>query len=113
VTTTDASAEVDPVRLDEYISLRQAAAELPRRRAGRKTHVATLYRWCDVGCRGIKLRFVMIGESRCTTRAWLAEFFDALTAARQGGPKSLPARTSAAWTRAVAKAEAELDRLGV
>jgi hypothetical protein len=109
----DAPADGVPGRLDRYITLRQAAAELPRRRAGRKTHVATLYRWCDVGCRGVKLRFLMIGASRCTTRAWLAEFFAALTAAKRGGPEPVSACTSAARARAIEQAEAELDRLGV
>jgi hypothetical protein len=113
VTTTDAPAKDDPVRLDELIPLRQAAAELPRRRAGKRTHIATVHRWTEGSCRGVKLRFTMVGATRCTTRAWLAEFFAALTAAKRGGPEPVSACTSAARARAVAKAEAELDRLGV
>jgi hypothetical protein len=66
-----------------YITLSQAAASLPRRRRGRKTHVSTLYRWTASGCRGVKLRSVQIGATRCTTREWLAEFFATLTVASE------------------------------
>jgi hypothetical protein len=48
-------------------------------------HVATLYRWTTRGCRGVPLRYVQRGATRCTTREWLEEFFDELTLA---SPKS-------------------------
>src|SRR5689334_16919503 len=59
-------ATQDP-SLSELITLAQAADELPRRRGGRKTHRATLYRWTDTGCRGVKLQFTQVGATRCTT----------------------------------------------
>ncbi|WP_406699187.1 hypothetical protein V5E97_09945 [Singulisphaera sp. Ch08] len=72
----------------------------------------------------MKLRFAMIGGSRCTTREWIAEFFDALTAARSGAPlasqagsHALPAastsRTSAARQRDHQRAEKALAELGI
>jgi hypothetical protein len=109
----DGPGEPVPDRLHEYITLRQAAAELPRRRAGRKTHVKTLFRWAGPGCRGIVLRTVLVGAVRCTTRAWLAEFFAALTAARRGATPAPPAagvRTLAARRRAIAAAQAAANR---
>jgi hypothetical protein len=68
---------------DELIPLTKAAALLPYRRRGRPTHVATVYGWTLKGCRGEYLRFVQVGATRCTTPAWLAEFFARLTLASQ------------------------------
>src|SRR5689334_22581951 len=85
-----------------YITLAQAAGELPRRRRGRKIHISTLYRWTVSGCRGVKLRYSQLGATRCTTREWLSEFFDQLTAAseRDPAPSSLP-RIPASRRRAI------------
>jgi Protein of unknown function (DUF1580) len=69
-----------------YITLTQAAAELPRRRGGRQTNVSTLYRWTTAGCRGVKLEYVQVGATRCTTREALARFFERLTEASTGEP---------------------------
>lgn len=108
-------AELD---LTELVSLAQVASELPCRRGGRKTHVATLYRWTTHGCRGVKLRFSQVGATRCTTREWLAEFFDRLTMAASGedaSPKSRDresVRTPAARRQAAERAGRELQRLG-
>jgi hypothetical protein len=107
-------------RLREHIPLAQAAAELPRRRRGKKTHVASLYRWTTTGCRGVKLRYVQVGATRCTTREWLADFFERLTAASTGAatPQAestppLSSRMLSARARAVAQAERELEKLGI
>lgn len=101
----------DVDHLTEYITLTQAAAELPRRRGGKKTHVVTLYRWTTKGCRGAKLRYAMVGCTRCTTRQWLAEFFERITQA-SGGEVVTP-RTSRQITRASERAEAELTAAGI
>jgi hypothetical protein len=61
------------------IPFRQIANELPRRRGGRKTHVATLYRWATAGCRGVVLESIQIGGTRCTSREALQRFFERLT----------------------------------
>jgi hypothetical protein len=108
------SADLDGMHL--YLSLREAAAELPRRRAGRKTHVSTVYRWTDTGCRGVRLRYAMVGATRCTTREWLAAFVSELTAAsagnRRGGEQPVT-DAPASRCRAAAEAERAADRLGI
>jgi hypothetical protein len=86
-------------RLTERVPLAQAAAELPCRRAGKRTHVATLYRWTQRGCRGVRLRYVMVGVTRCTTRQWLNEFFDELTSRAEGPAEASPGCTPAAPSR--------------
>jgi uncharacterized protein YqjF (DUF2071 family) len=111
--TAASQLDLEIARLHEHIPLKQAAAELPRRRAGKRTHVATLYRWSNVGLRGHKLRTIWIGASACTTRAWLAEFFDALTADRVGEPAPVIPATSAAGRKAFERAERKLDAVGI
>ena len=68
------------ISCESVISLSEAAKSLPRRRAGKKPNIATLYRWTNVGCRGVVLEFLQIGATRCTSREALQRFFDALTA---------------------------------
>ena len=64
---------------EAVLTLAQAAAELPRRRRGRKTHVSTLYRWTVSGCRGIILESIQIGATRATSREALQRFFERLS----------------------------------
>jgi hypothetical protein len=49
------------------ITLRQATRLLPHRRAGKPTHVTTLYRWAVRGLRGVKLETVQVGGTLCTS----------------------------------------------
>ena len=72
---------------EQKITLAQAAARLPRRRRGRRTHVSTLYRWTQTGCRGVRLEYVQIGATRCTSIEALQRFFDRLTQASDGRPR--------------------------
>jgi hypothetical protein len=108
--------------LDELITLRQAAEEIPRRRAGRKCAMQTLYRWTGTrGCKGTVLRSTQVGCCRCTTRRWLGQFFAALasrvhqkaspTATTPVAPQA--ARTSTARRRAAERIDRELKKLGV
>jgi len=69
------------VQEEQVVSLREACGLLPRRRAGKKPAIETLYRWSLRGCRGIKLETVQVGATRCTSVEALQRFFDALTAA--------------------------------
>ena len=64
---------------EAVLTLAQAAAELPRRRRGRKTHVSTLYRWTVSGCRGVILESIQIGATRATSREALQRFFERLS----------------------------------
>lgn len=70
-------------KLENLISLREAAGRLPRRRAGRPANVSTLYRWSDRGVRGIRLETIQIGGSRCTSEQALDRFFNALSRHRE------------------------------
>ena len=56
---------------------------LPRRRAGKKPAMQTLWRWQKHGCSGIRLRVTVVGSTICTKEIWLREFFDALAEARE------------------------------
>lgn len=68
-------------KLGELIPLKQLAAQLPGRGGSKNKHVATLYRWTNEGVQGQRLRYVQVGDMRCSTVAWVHEFFARLTAA--------------------------------
>lgn len=91
------------------LPLAAAAKLLPNRRAGKPTHVATLFRWAQVGCKGVKLETLQVGGCRCTTRAALSRFFARLS----GNDPAPAARTSSRRDREVARAEAELKAAGI
>jgi len=95
---------------ETLITLTEAARGLPRRRAGRKTNVSTLYRWSVGGCRGVILETLQVGGVRCTSREALQRFFEALTMPAQQRPVVVP-RMSAARKRELERVERELDRL--
>lgn len=100
-------------RLHELITLKQAAAELPSGRPGKRRHVASLYRYTDPGLHGVRLRYVQVGSTRCTTREWLHEFFEALAEARDGkGAPDLPV-APASRRRAIEAADREAAALGM
>src|SRR4051794_14831263 len=71
---------------EPLITLSQAAANLPRRRKGRKTHVSTLYRWATKGCRGNVLETLQVGGTRCTSSEALQRFFERLTDQKSSAP---------------------------
>jgi hypothetical protein len=104
----------DAPALDELIPLKDLAALLPRRRGGKKTHVATLFRWTTCGLHGQRLRFVQVGNTRCSTVAWVFEFFGALVRAPPT-PAAAPLarRTPAARRKAIEAADRELQRMGL
>ncbi|MCH8146942.1 MAG: DUF1580 domain-containing protein [Planctomycetes bacterium] len=67
------------VASERTLSLTEAAKQLPRRRAGKPTHVATVYRWGSRGLRGVRLETIQIGGTRCTSVEALQRFFDRLS----------------------------------
>ena len=99
------------------LPLAQAAATLPRRRKGRKTHVSTLYRWATVGCRGVVLETIQVGGTRCTTPGSLQAFFEELTRRASdcsaGVARPTSPRTPARRLHDAEAAGRELDRLGL
>lgn len=74
----------------EYLTLTEAARLIPGRRPGKRVSLGTLWRWCTQGLRqGIRLKSVLVGGQRCTTRRWVEEFIEAMT------QESRPAATDA------------------
>lgn len=98
------------ITTEEVISLNEAAAGLPKRRAGCRPHVATLYRWTQRGVRGVLLETIQIGGTRCTSREALQRFFMKLTNQRPQAPQILSPTVVSRRQRAV---ERELDREGL
>ena len=84
------------VALEDVVSLTDAAKLLPKRRGGKRPHVATLYRWASGGCRGVVLETIQVGGTLCTSRQALQRFFEALTVGAS-----------------IRRAERELDRAGI
>jgi hypothetical protein len=98
---------------DELIAFVEVPALLPRRRGGKRVHVATIHRWATVGCRGIRLKFVQVGGTRCVRRADLDEFLRELTAAATRGMAPTTPRSPAARRREIEQANRTLDDMGV
>ncbi len=96
-------------RQGELISLREAARSLPRRRRGKRPSVSCLHRWAGEGLHGVRLRVTAVGGTRCTTEAWLREFFDQVEAARSAARSGPP---SPRVVRNVAAVEAALQAEG-
>ncbi len=60
---------------ETVLSLPEAAARLPRRRAGKRPHRNTLYRWASTGFRSVKLETIRVGGTLCTSIEALQRFF--------------------------------------
>jgi hypothetical protein len=101
------------VHSESVISLTDATKLLPRRRAGRKPNVATLYRWTTCGCRGIVLEHLQVGATRCTSREALQRFFDKLTDATASVLAAPVTPLPAGRRREIAAAEKRLARAGI
>ncbi len=95
---------------ETVITLIEATRHLPRRRRGKRPHVATVYRWAQTGIGGIRLETIQIGGSRCTSVEALQRFFDRLT---DSEASALVSPRSAARRRSVAAAERRLDDAGI
>lgn len=75
----------------EGLTMTEAAALLPGRKPGKRLYVNTIRRWCMKGLRnGVRLRSVVIGGHRLTTRRWLQEFIQAMSEAREPGEPRPP-----------------------
>ena len=91
----------------------EIAAYIPRRRAGKKCNIATIYRWMSEGHLGIKLEYLSIGGTKCTTICALQKFFDDLTAQAEGKPVEPPKKLTKTRKKAIEAAEKRLERAGV
>jgi hypothetical protein len=112
-------AQLDPG--EELITLARAANLLPKI-DGKKVAVATLWRWCRKGLRGLFLPYVRVGRKICTTHAAMLRFFTQLAERdrcvlpdTRSQPRVLNRRpiTSKQRQRALAEADAVLRRAGI
>ncbi len=96
---------------EEVLTLSEAARQpfLPRRRNGKRPHVATIYRWAQVGIRGIRLETLRVGGSLCTSKEALQRFCEQLTVSddKKSNHGVLPSTTEPNGP------EKELERKGV
>jgi hypothetical protein len=103
------------ISTETVVSLTEATRHLPERRGGKRPNVATLYRWTNEGCRGVRLDYTMVGATRCTSLEALQRFFDTLTQAAESGrtPVPTPPVHTKSRQRAIAAAERRLARAGI
>ncbi len=101
------------ISLEETFSLTEAAKRLPCRRKGKRPNVATLYRWAQAGCRGVRLETLCVGATRCTSMEALQRFFDALTAKAEPRAVAPQPRPTAQRQKAIEAAERRLESAGI
>jgi len=93
---------------EKIITLKQAAEKIPQRRRGKRPHISCIYRWTTHGLRGVILKSIQIGGTRCTSEEALARFFERLTYA-DSNPQ---ARSLAKRRRDSDSADRKLRELG-
>ena len=104
---------IDP-NSETLVSFFQAGKDLPRRRAGKKTHVSCFYRWTNAGCRGVILESIQVGGTRCTSKEAITRFFDALTVqAKTERSIPEPPRPTSSRRKQIQAAERKLARAGI
>jgi len=97
----------------EGLTLTEAAKILPGRIPSKRICTNTLWRWCMKGLNnGIRLKSVLVGGQRLTTRRWLQEFIEARTAEGEPEGRIMPRiRTPAQRQRDSERATKELEAL--
>ena len=98
---------------EELISLNEAAAILPRRRAGRKCAVSTLHRWRLKGIKGVCLETVKIGGVRMTSREALERFIRRVSSDSERPVPEYASETPEARERELARIDAALAKEGI
>ena len=95
---------------DPLVSFREVARRLPPLREGKPVNVSTVHRWCTRGLRGVRLEYVQVGGTKCTSEARLSRFFS-----RLGGSQTAPDQPEEKPSRQaeLAKVESKLDALGL
>ena len=92
---------------EQVLTLNDAAKRLPRRRGGKRPHIATLYRWAQSGVRGVQLEVLRVGGTLCTSVEALQRFAERCSGIEPS------ARTSRQRQKQKAQAEAELTAAGI
>lgn len=94
---------------ETVVSLTEATQHLPRRRKGKRPNVATIYRWAQVGCKGVRLEIVQVGGTKCTSLEALQRFCDRLTNPTAPTTSTTPRQRQ----RQIDAADAELSAAGI
>ncbi len=87
---------------EELILLRDVPDHLPKN-AGKKKHVASVYRWSRQGLAGKRLETVFVGGRQYTSLAALTAFFLAVTNAKKSGMASSAKHRGNAHLRALSE----------
>lgn len=106
---------------ETLLPIGQVPSLIPSSRAGKKTHISTVWRWVLNGVRGIQLESVSIGGSRYTSREAVQRFVERLSESRETGPGQVVGgppptararRTEAQRLRDSERAARELEQAG-
>jgi len=100
------------IATEKVEALADCTKYVPLRRGQKRVHLATLYRWAERGCKGVKLEVLQVGGTKCSSAAALQRFFERLSAQANGEPVAPQGRTTRQRTKAAAKANAELQAAG-
>ena len=74
------------IATEHIIPLCEVPSNPPFGRGGKSVHQSTVFRWCQPGCKGIRLEFLQCGNTRVTSIEALQRFFEKLTARAGGEP---------------------------
>lgn len=100
---------------EELLGLNEARRFMPRI-GGKHPSLPTVWRWCRIGIRGVKLEYVRVGKHLATSKEAVSRFFNALAASdRPVGGTDRPAqpRISKARAASLALADRILERAGI
>ncbi len=105
------------IESESVLTLEEAKKAVPRRH-GRHPSVATLWRWCRRGIKGVRLEYIRVGRTIITSKEAIARFFEAMAAADKPlGPTPPPPQhlgsTPSARRASLADADRILDEAGI
>lgn len=96
---------------EDSLPIREVPAEI-QKTTGQRPHLATIWRWVQRGCRGVKLETVLVGGRRFTSRQAIQNFVLETTAAADGN-QSAETVPSAVRIRAIKEADRDFDEAGI
>jgi hypothetical protein len=94
---------------ERVVSLGRASRHFPRRRGGKRPHVATLYRWAQSGVQAddgeiVVLETIRVGRTRCTSIEAIQRFCERVSSAGtsylKGRPRVVQSQVDAAIEQA-------------
>lgn len=107
------------IESETLLSLTEATKALPKVN-GKRPAIATLWRWCRKGLRGVQLEYVRMGRSIATSREALNRFFNALAASDPPPQQPKPADSASllepaprSRQRMLDEADRILERAGI